>query len=169
MNESLHTNDFINKAVSQYADMLFRVCFTYLNNVQDAEDIAQDTLLKLVEKQPVFEHEEHQKAWLLRVAVNLCKNRLRSAWYRKKQPLNKNDFLNNIESKNPLTSEEFNVLLAVQKLPLKYRSVIHMFYIEGYSISEISSILKRKESTVGSQLHRARKILKSMLKEDFDE
>ena len=159
MDESLRTNDPVTQAVSRYADMLVRVCFTYMKNIQDAEEITQETFLKLMEKQPVFQNEEHRKAWLLRVAINLCKNRLKSSWFRKTRSLGETDI--------PFTPEESNVLNAVQQLPVKYRSVIHLYYIEGYSISEIGTLLKRKETTIASQLHRGRMILKSKLEGDF--
>ncbi len=160
MGESLRTNDSVMEAVSRYADMLVRVCFSYVKNIHDAEEIAQDTFVKLMDRQPTFENEEHRKAWLLRVAINLSKNRLRSSWFVKTQPLEEYDV--------PFTPEENNVLSAVQQLPVKYRSVIHLFYIEGYSVLEIGQLLGRKASTVASQLHRARIILKSKLEEEFD-
>lgn len=164
MGESLRTNDSVAKAVTKYADMLVRVCFTYMKNIHDAEEIAQDTFIKLMEKQPSFQSEEHQKAWLLRVAINLCKNRLKSPWFRRTQPL----ALDGSDLPS-FTCEESNVLNAVQQLPVKYRSVIHLYYYEGYNVSEISALLGTKESTIASQLHRARGILKTTLKEDYDE
>ncbi len=160
MGESLRTNDSVMEAVSRYTDMLVRVCFSYVKNIHDAEELAQDTFVKLMDRQPVFESEEHRKAWLLRVAINLSKNRLRSSWFVKTQPLE--------EYNIPFTPEENNVLSAVQQLPVKYRSVIHLFYIEGYSVLEIGQLLGRKASTVASQLHRARNILKSKLEEELD-
>ena len=160
MDESLRTSDSVLDAAKKYADMLVRVSFTYVKNRQDAEDIAHDVFLKLIEKMPVFENEDHQKAWLLRVAINLSKNHLKTSWFRKTTSLDYNITL--------LTHDENDVLSAVQQLPVKYRSAIHLFYIEGYSISEVAAMLGRKESTVGSQLHRARIMLKSKLKEDFD-
>ena len=160
MDESLRTNDSIMDTVRMYADILVRLSFTYVKNKQDAEDIAHDVFIKLIEKKPIFESEDHRKAWLFRVAINLIKNRLKTSWFRKTQSLDDNITL--------LTPEENDVLSTVQQLPIKYRSVIHLFYIEGYNISEIAIMLSHKESTVGSQLHRARKMLKSKLEEDFD-
>lgn len=161
MGESIRTDDSIKQTINRYADTLVRVCFSYLKNRQEAEDIAQDTFLKLIEKQPVFESAEHEKAWLLRVAINLSKNRLKTTWFRKTEDL--------CENMLPFAPEESNVMNAVRQLPVKYRSVVHLYYIEGYSISEIGSLLKRNESTVTSQLHRARKLLKQKLREDFDD
>lgn len=160
MGESLRTDYSVREAVIIYADILVRVCYTYVKNLHDAEEIAQDTFIKLMEKQPVFENEEHRKAWLLRVAINLSKNRAKSTWLKKTQYISDNAI--------PFTPDENNIMNTVKQLPIKYRVVIHLFYIEGYSISAIGKMLKRKESTIGSQLHRARNILKSKLKEDFD-
>lgn len=161
MNEKILTDDLIMQAVTRYADMLVRVGFAYLKNLHEAEDIAQETFLKLIESQPVFETEEHRKAWLLRVAINLSKNRLKTSWFKKAEPPD--------ENRLSFTPEESAVLDAVHQLPPKYRCVIHLYYIEGYSIAEIGSLLKRNEATVASQLHRARKLLKQILKEDFDD
>lgn len=157
----MQTDNLMMQTVSRYANTLVRVCFTYLKDLHEAEDIAQDTFLKLIEKQPVFETEQHEKAWLLRVAINLSKNRLKTAWFRKTEDLCENEI--------SFTPEESNVMNAVCQLPVKYRNVIHLYYIEGYSISEIGSLLKRNEATVASQLHRARKLLKQKLGEDFDD
>ncbi|MDD4680445.1 MAG: sigma-70 family RNA polymerase sigma factor, partial [Clostridia bacterium] len=126
MEESLRTNDSLTQTITKYADMLVRVCFTYMKNIHDAEEIAQDTFIKLIEKQPLFQSEEHQKAWLLRVAINLCKNRLKSPWFRRTQP-----FALDGSDLPSFTSEESNVLNAVQQLPVKYRSVIHLYYYDG--------------------------------------
>jgi RNA polymerase sigma-70 factor (ECF subfamily) len=162
MGESLRTNDSITQAVTKYADMLVRVCFTYMKNIHDAEEIAQEAFIRLIEKQPSFQSDEHQKAWLLRVAINLCKNRLKSPWLRRTQTLEGSDLPS-------FTPEESEVLSAVQQLPLRYRSVIHLYYYEGYKVSEISTLLGNKESTIASWLHRGRGILKTKLKEDYDE
>lgn len=87
MDESLCTNESVIDAAKRYADILVRVSFTYMKNRHDAEDIAHDVFLKLLEKKPIFENEQHQKAWLLRVAINLCKNRLKTSWLKKTQTL----------------------------------------------------------------------------------
>lgn len=161
MNKSLYTNDFVIKVIEKYSDMLIRVSFSYLKNMSDAEDVTQEVFLKLIKNPPSFESEVHEKAWLIRVAINLCKNRLRTPWFRKTLPL--------CETTYDFTTKENEVISAVLELKVKYRSIILLFYFEGYSIAEIAGILGQKESTIGSQLHRARKLLKSKLKEDFDD
>lgn len=160
MIDTLHMDKYFAGMIEKYSDMLIRISFTYMKNMSDAEDMAQETLLKLIQKKPSFENSDHEKAWLIRVNINLCKNHLKTAWFRKTQPLEENtcDF----------TPEESEVLSEVLELPLKYRGVIQLFYFEDYTISEISGILGIRKSTVGSQLHSARQLLKSKLKEGFD-
>jgi len=161
MSENTQTDNSIMQTATRYVDMIVRVSFAYLKSLHEAEDIAQDTFVKLIEKQPIFETEEHRKAWLLRVAINLSKNHLKTSWFRKTESLDGNEI--------SFTPEESTVMDAVHQLPSKYRCVIHLYYIEGYSIAEIGSLLKRNEATVASQLHRARKLLKQKLREDFDD
>jgi RNA polymerase sigma-70 factor (ECF subfamily) len=130
-----------------------------MKNMPDAEDVVQDTFVKLMQKNPTFESEEHEKAWLIRVTINLCKNLLKTTWFKKTVPLD-----HTVE----FTQQESIVIDAVLELSVKYRSVILLYYIIGYNIKEISDILGRKEATIASQLQRARAQLKSKLKEDFD-
>lgn len=153
-------NKELNSLVDEYSDLLLRVAFTYMKNVSDAEDMVQEVFLKLVDQYPDFQDSEHKKAWLIRVTINQCKNRLKSAWFKKTQPI--------YDASLSYTDEERFVMDAILELPIKYRSVILLYYYEGYSIREISSILGAKETTVSSQLQRARSKLKSKLKEDFD-
>lgn len=150
----------IKKIVEEYSDMVLRVAFTYMKNIADAEDMVQEIFIKFVEDFPSFESDDHKKAWIIRVTINLCKNRLKSVWYTRTQPIYDDSAI--------FTHEESYVLEAVLEMPLKYRRVIFLYYYEGYSIKEISNILGIKETTISSQLQRARQKLKSKLKEDFD-
>lgn len=150
----------ITRLVEEYSDMVLRVAFTYMKNIADAEDIVQEIWLKIVKSYPSFQNDEHEKAWIIRVTINLCKNRLKSVWYSRSEPL-----YDNIAVFSP---EEGYVLEAVFQIPLKYRRIIFLYYYEGYSIREISNILGIKEATISSQLQRGRQRLKSKLKEDFD-
>jgi len=150
----------IEEIVEKHSDMLLRVAFTYMKNISDAEDIVQEVFLRLVREYPSFENDEHEKAWLIRVAVNLSKNRLKTAWFRKTEPI--------YDMAVNFTDEEKFVMDAVMELPSKYRTVILLYYHEGYSIKEIAKILAKKESTISSRLQRARARLKTKLKEDFD-
>lgn len=161
---SLRTDETVVHALEVYGNTILRLSYSYLHNISDAEDILQETLLKLIRNQPAFESEEHQKAWLMRVAINLCKNKLKSSWF-------KTVAIPEHYEAEALSEEESDVLTAVNELPLKYREVVHLFYYEGYSTIEIASILDKKEATIRSLLHRARKQLEKSLKGacDFDE
>lgn len=151
----------INRLVEQYSDMLLKIAYTHLKNTEDAKDAVQSVFLRVLEKKPEFETEEHEKAWLIRVCINLCCNNLRSVWRRKTTDA--------VDGAYDFSSEECEVMSAVRSLPVRYRGIVYLFYYEDRSISEISSILGRKESTVGSQLYRARKMLETALKEDTDD
>lgn len=160
MNEFYGTENYIHYLIEKYSDMLIRISYSYMKNLSDAEDISQDVFIKLLEKKPSFENTEHEKAWLLRITMNLCKDKLKSAYFKKTAPL-EGDFIH-------VTKEDNEIIEAVLGLPLKYRSIVLMYYYEDYSISQVANILNLKESTVGSQLSRARKLLKPIHKEDFE-
>ncbi|MBQ3691976.1 MAG: RNA polymerase sigma factor [Clostridia bacterium] len=151
--------DTFENIVDKYSQTLFRIAYTYCGNRSDAEDIVQDTLLKYIKKHPHFENEEHEKAWLIRVAINLSKDYLKSYWFR-----NKSELTENIPAEE---KESRAVWESVGKLSPKYRIVIELYYREGYSIKEISELLHKNRSTVGNQLARAKKQLEKILKEDL--
>ena len=155
----MRTNAEIERVVNEYATMLLRVAYSQLNNRADAEDAVQEVLLKYMEKAPVFQSEEHEKAWLLRVTVNHCKNHLASAWFRKRADLD--------EGIPALDNAELEVVSAVAALPAKYRAVVHLYYFEGYSTKEIAEILHSRPNTVSSRLSRARALLAKALKEEI--
>lgn len=144
-----------------YGNDILRLAYSYLHNLQDSEDILQETLIRYIQKAPTEIRANQQKAWLLRVASNLCKDRIRY----------KNVHITD-ELKETLADEKADNLSfiwdAVKSLPVKYREVIHLFYYEGYSTKEISAILEKKESTVRSVLRRGRQQLKNILKEEYD-
>ena len=147
----------------KYGDMILRLAYTYMKNMPDAEDAVQEVFLKLLEKTPLFISAEHEKAWIIRVTVNICKNKLKSASARFTQPIE--------DAVIPVLDrydEGNDVLSAVMALPENYRTVIHLYYYEGYSTKEIAGILKKRESSIRSDLHRARAQLKEILKEGYD-
>lgn len=158
---SLCTDETVVHALKIHGNTILRLSYSYLHNISDAEDVLQDTLLSLMRHKPVFSSSEHEKAWLMRVAINLCKNKLKSSWFKILE------IPENLQTES-IIDEESEVLEAVHNLPVKYREVIHLFYYEGYSTSEISSLLQKKESTVRSLLHRARGMLKKALKGVYD-
>ncbi|GEA31778.1 RNA polymerase sigma factor [Clostridium diolis] len=160
MDELDNNKSYIHYLIETYSDMLIRISYSYMKNLSDAEDITQEVFIKLLEKRPDFKNETHEKSWLIRVAINLSKDKLKSSYFKNTTSL-EDDFVDT-------TQEDTDVIEAVLSLPLKYRSIVFLYYYENYSISEISNILNIKESTVGSQLSRGRKLLKSILKEDFE-
>lgn len=148
-------------ALDRYGNSILRLAYSYLHNLSDAEDILQDTLLKYIQAAPAFESDGHEKAWLLTVAANLSKNKLQYLRLRQTDELD--------ETLAAQEREDLRyVWEAVRQLPDNYREVIHLFYQEGYSTKEISTILRRKESTVRSDLKRGRDKLREILKEDCD-
>lgn len=166
---SLHANETLESTLNTYGNTILRLAYSCLKNKDDAEEVLQDVMLKFFEKDPVFESEEHKKAWLIRVTINYCRNRLRSPWRQHRSLDEANSFGWSEEAVQNFSppGEESEVLSAVLALPEKYREVIHMFYYEDYSTVQIASILRKKESTVRSLLHRAREMLKDSLKEGW--
>lgn len=149
------------RIIDTYGNNILQLAYSYLHNMSDAEEILQDTLIKYLEKTPQFENSTHEKAWLLKVASNLSKNRLDYNSIRNTDELNDNLIAKNKEDLSFIWE-------AVKTLPSMYREVIHLYYQEEYSTVEIAKILNRKESSVRSDLHRGRKKLKEILKEVYD-
>lgn len=154
-------NEQAARLLDKYGNHVLRLAYSYLHNMSDAEDILQDTLMQFLKAAPVLESPEHEKAWLLRVAANLSKNRIDYNRLRTSDELNEE-----------LAAEEREDLSfvweAVKSLPVQYREVVHLFYHEGYGAAQIAKILGRKESTVRSDLRRGREKLKDVLKEAYD-
>lgn len=149
------------RIMSVHGNAILRYAYSYLHSLSDAEDVLQDTLIQFLKTAPAFETDAHEKAWLLRVAGNLSRNRLRYNRYRNTDELN-----------DELVGEEREDLSfvweAVKSLPEKYREVIHLYYAEGYQTAQIARILGRNEATVRSDLLRGRNKLRDILKEAYD-
>lgn len=149
------------RLLDRYGQSVLRLSYAYLHNMSDAEEILQDTLVQFLKTSPVFESQDHEKAWLLRVASNLCKNRLIYDRRRRADPLSETL----AQEDRPDLSFVWE---AVKALPVHQREVVHLFYHEGFATAEIARIVGRKESTVRSDLRRARLRLKEILKEGYD-
>lgn len=143
------------RAIELYADMIRRICLLHLKNHADTEDILQEVLLKYALRFDVFENAEHEKAWVIRVTINACKDFLKSAFHRNHVPL---DLL--LEEASSITPEHSDVLEAVLSLPRKYKDAIYLHYYEGYTAKEIGTLLNKKENTVYSLLSRGRELLR---------
>lgn len=155
---SADQNNF-HEVVTIYSNMLLKYAYHYCHNQADAEDVLQDVFLKYLRKKPQFESEEHRKAWLLRTTINTAKNYKNTFWNR-----NRTSLEDKYVFEDPI---EENIWEVVQKLPDKYRIIVDLYYRDGYSIKEIAFLLGKKDSTVGTQLQRARQKLKEILKEDW--
>lgn len=147
--------------IIKYQDMVYRIAFVYLKNRSDAQDITQEVFLKYLKSKTIYSSEEHLKAWLIKVTANTSKSLLRSAWLRRIVPLS--------EKEDPAYEQQpkSDVYYAVLELPVKYRSVVLLYYFEDYSVREIAQLLGRTESSVQTQLQRARAMLKQKLKEEW--
>lgn len=161
---SLRTDDDINNIVEKYADMVYRLALSQSKRVADAEDIFQEVFMRYIARDKPFHSEEHRKAWLIRVTINCSRKLFSSAWFRRTVPLGAQVELPYFD-----TEEKSDVFDAVMSLPRRYRTVIHLFYYEDLSIAQIGEMLMMKESTIKSQLSRARRMLAEKLKGDFDD
>ncbi|RJX37117.1 sigma-70 family RNA polymerase sigma factor [Paenibacillus pinisoli] len=155
MYNSYELNESVRRALDQYSQSMIKIAFTYLKNIADAEEVAQDVFLAYLQKRPVFESSEHEKAWLIRTTINKSKNMLKTGWFKSRNPVP--------EDLSYLPKEENEVLQAVLALDKKYRIPIHLHYYEGYSIQEIAAIMRTKSATVGTWLARGRLILKEKI------
>jgi RNA polymerase sigma-70 factor (ECF subfamily) len=152
----------IDRALARYADQVRRICFLYLKRREDVEDVFQDVFLKYLQRKTPFAGEQHEQAWLIRVAINSCKDVRRSFWRRQVVPLDEN-----LAADMP--PEHLGLLKAVLQLPVRERTAIYLHDYEGYTAQEIARVLKQRPNTVYSHLHRARKKLAKQWRGDRDE
>lgn len=151
----------IKNMIEKYSNLVYKIAITRTNNVENAEDVFQEVFMKYSQKTPKFENEEHEKAWFIRVTINLTKNLHNQAWNRKTVALEENiKFEEN---------EEENIFQIVSTLPENYRTVIYLFYYEGYKVKEISKIMKTREGTIKTWLSRARESLKEKIEGGFED
>ena len=146
------------RAIEQYADMVRRICMIHLKNYEDAEDIFQTVFLKYVLRSEPFDSPEHEKAWIIRVTVNACRDLVKSFFRSRTVSL---DQL--IEKPQDMPEDHSDILEAVLELPARFRDVVYLHYYEGYSAPEIGRILKKNPNTVYTLLARARQLLKTRL------
>ncbi len=145
------------RLASTYADAILRLSYAYLKNTQDAQDVCQTVFVRLLTEPREFESGEHERAYILRMAANACKDLLKSPWRRRTCDLEAC-----AQVPAPETSDG-SVLAAVNQLPAHYRSVIYLFYYEGYQASEIGEILGVPTATIHTRLARGRARLRELL------
>ncbi len=143
------------QVVEKYFNMVYKLALNQTKDRHHAEDVTQEVFLRYIKKDYNFESEEHIKAWLLRVTINCSHNVFNSSWFKKTTPITEDIAFEN--------EEMGDVYYATLELPQKYRTVIHLFYYEDFSVAEISRYLNINEATVKSQLHRGREKLKEKL------
>ena len=148
------------RLTTTYLDCIYRVVLNGCRNYADAEDVVQNTFMKLLEKENDFQDDEHIRKWLIRVAVNECNSLWRSPWKRRMTSMEE-------AAKEPefSTPEKSALYYAVEELPLKYRQVVHLYYFEEFCVREIAAIMNISETAVQTRLLRARKKLKEKLEE----
>ena len=154
MNNSVRPTDGqMKKMIDTYSNMLFKICFVMLCNEHDAEDAVQETFIKYLERNPRFESDEHEKAWLIRVAENICNNMIR---FRVRHPaVALDDLREYCQDSGDLAALEF-----IMNIPAKYKTVLLLFYIERYQTNEIAQMLNLSETAVRKRLQYGREILK---------
>ena len=153
----------VNRAIEQYSNTIRRICFMYLKNRHDTEDIFQTVFLKYLLFKGEFENAEHEKAWFIRITINACKDFLKSFSHSRTIPLDV------ISEEAASVSDDNNELLqVVLSLPKKYKDVIYLFYYEGYTAPQISNILGKNENTIYTLLSRAKAMLKKELAGDME-
>ncbi|MBR3342913.1 MAG: RNA polymerase sigma factor [Solobacterium sp.] len=164
MKETLRRTDKeITEIYMRNRQTVYRVCYAYMKNPADTEDAVQDTFVQMIRKGPVFENEEHEKAWLIRTAENVCRNVLRYWWRRHE------DIDDHYDLQSPDHSEADSLMQTVMALPDKYKTVVYLYYYEGYSSAEIAGMLGRPQSTIRNYMTEARRLLKERSGDDFDE
>ncbi len=156
------TDKEIAEIYTRHVNTIYRICYTYMKNSSDTEDIVQETFIRLIKFGGSYESEEHEKAWLIRTAANLCKDNLKH-WWRRRENLEEYQTLQVDDTKKDDTLE------VVMSLPDKYKTVVYLYYYEGYTSVEISKILSKPQSTIRNYLHEARNILRTKLGSDLNE
>ena len=148
----------IENTIEQYMNTIFKIAYSYTKHKEATEDIMQNVFINYMTSNYVFNDNEHKKAWLIRVTINECKKHFRGIKYRVEKP----------DEEVFDQTEKHDMYYAIMELPPKYKIVIHLYYYEELSVKEISEILKKKENTIMSLLHRARQRLRKIMEVDYE-
>lgn len=152
----MSTDNNISEIVNTYSDMVYKIAFARTKNKFDADDVFQEVFIRYMKNHHKLQSDEHTKAWLIRTTINCSYNIFNSSWFKNRAQLMDNISFSKEENKD--------LYYSVLELPIKYRTIIHLFYYEDMTILEISESLGIKEGTIKSQLHRGRNLLKELLK-----
>ncbi len=148
------------QAVRTYGDMLYRISIVMLKNHADSEDAVQETFIKYMLKAPDFESENHEKAWLITVCTNKCRDILRK---QSRTTVDGEEILRNIAA----DEESHDILEALLELPEKFRIVMTLHYVEGYKVDEIAKIIGKTSSAVKMRLSKGRTLLKELYRKEY--
>lgn len=158
----MRTNKEITECYEKYADTVYRVAYLYMKNMDDAEDIMQSVFEKYIDTDTEFQNENHLKAWLITVTKNNCLNNIRNVWKSRRD-----DWEQTIADYTSAHTDTYNLdnamFTEIKKLKRHYQVTLYLFYYEGYPIKDISSIMKKPESTIQTWLSAARRQLKKRL------
>lgn len=157
MNQKLRSDRFVWEAIQTWGDSVYRLALCRTHNPSDAEDVFQDVFLRLLTDPTEFESAEHLKAWLLRVTIHRSRDLITSAWFKKTTALDE------LLPAQEVMADESGLWEAMAALPQKYATVLHLFYVEGYSTEEIAEITHLKPTTARTRLYRARQLLKKKI------
>lgn len=147
------------RIVDTYGNMLFRICLVILCNEKDAEDAVQDTFISYLTKSPVFNDSDHEKAWLITTATNRCKNMRRYHFIRRHADIDDLQIYSKDDSQHDLLEQ-------LMRLPVKYKTVMLLHYVEGYKVDEIAEILAITSSAVKKRLQRGRELLRERYRKE---
>ncbi len=164
--QTQQTETIYEEVIRRNSDMVYRLAYSLVKTRADADDIFQEVFLRYMQNAPAFQGAEHEKAWFLRVTMNCCKNFWKSPWTRRRVALEREEMEQGGLSCE-LDDDSAALVDAVKQLSKKYRIVIHLFYYEELSIEEIAKLTNAKASTVRTRLTRARRQLRSLLKEEL--
>lgn len=165
MEEYQNMEEYLSILINEYGDSVLRMCYIYLRDYQLAEDVAQETFIRVYQHYGRFRNQSSVQTWILKIAINLCKNQMRTHWwrYRSEKELLEVDTTGYYDG----LVDRQTVLSEIGKLPIKYKEVILLYYYQQLTILEIAGLLNEKESTVKSRLVRARKKLKTKMEKEF--
>ncbi|MDA1763579.1 sigma-70 family RNA polymerase sigma factor [Bacillus cereus] len=162
--------DLIDEIMNKYGQEVLQLVYSYVNNKEVAEDLTQDIFVKCYKSLHTYKGNSNLKTWLWRIAINHCKDHLKS-WYNKKVIVTDDGFTymesqkESVEQTVIQNAEDRELASAVMNLPIKYREVIYLFYYEELSIKEIATVIEAKENTIKTRLKKAKELLKEGLEE----
>ena len=166
MEKYVYNETEFNEKYDTYCDIVYRTAYQYLFNVEFAEDVTQEAFVKLLTCSKHFNDDEHEKAWLLRVTINLCKNILKSKSYQNLELKNEITVYENTFEEN--SDNKMDISSYLKRLSAEQRTAIYLYYFERLKIKEISKVMKMKENTVKSYLKRAKQNLKITIEREQD-